>query len=250
MSDRQIKILRMRAAEGDTWAQKYLSQIETGELAAKSRHSTRVNSELQAWMQSAAEGDPQAQFLLGWEYVNGKNGFCNLKAGVKWFRRAAEQGYVPAQRELGCLYYEGEGIEKDRDAALGNAKAQYMVYLKSGATELYWLLRAAEQGLREAEGLIKECKIFRDEEGQLLVDLVTPGALQFLLGVFHEKGRLGAVVNMKTAVEWYLKAAEKGCTDALFRMGECYEHGIGVEANPDQTRVYYRRASEHGYREE
>lgn len=110
-----------------------------------------------------------------------------------------------------------------RAAELGDMKSQYGVYLKSGSIELYWLLRAAEQGFRDAEELIGKLKIFRDEEGQLLVDLVIPGVLQFLLGVFHEKGCLGAVANMKTAVEWYLKAAEKGYTDSLFRMGKCYE---------------------------
>lgn len=318
----------MRAAEGDAWAQEYLLQIET-QTPLESHRRACISPEFKAWMQSAEEGNPKAQFLLGWEYANGKEEFRNLKAAEKWFRRAAEQGYVPAQRELGCLYYEGEGVAIDREEArhwwelaadngdrdamaclgyyyheaapdapdyasvekwwrlaaergdgtsaynlyifyekgdggrkdeeealqwlrhaaeLGDAKSQYGVYLKSGGTELYWLLCAAEQGFRDAEVLIKECQIFRDENGQLLIDLVTPGALQFLLGVFHEEGRLGAEANMKIAVEWYLKAAEKGYADALYRMGECYEHGTGVEADPIQAHNYYHRAAEQGHK--
>jgi TPR repeat protein len=29
--------------------------------------------------------------------------------GVKWFRKAAEQGYAPAQTSLGVYYYQGKG---------------------------------------------------------------------------------------------------------------------------------------------
>lgn len=108
----------MRATEGEKWAQKYLSQIELGELSAESRCRIHVGPELQARMKSAEEGDPEAQFLLGWEYANGKKRFRNLKTAAKWFRCAAEQGYVPAQRELGCLYYEGEGVAMNREKAL------------------------------------------------------------------------------------------------------------------------------------
>ena len=36
---------------------------------------------------------------------------------VKWWRKAAEQGYAPAQGSLGALYYAGEGVLQDTIAA-------------------------------------------------------------------------------------------------------------------------------------
>ena len=32
---------------------------------------------------------------------------------VKWFRKAAEQGYAGGQKNLGASYHDGNGVEKD-----------------------------------------------------------------------------------------------------------------------------------------
>ena len=34
-------------------------------------------------------------------------------AALKWFGKAAEQGYARAQNELGLIYVKGEGVEMD-----------------------------------------------------------------------------------------------------------------------------------------
>ena len=36
---------------------------------------------------------------------------------VKWYRKAAEQGYAGAQSALGVMYYNGEGVLQDTIAA-------------------------------------------------------------------------------------------------------------------------------------
>jgi TPR repeat protein len=36
---------------------------------------------------------------------------------VKWFRRAADQGYAVAQNELGVMYAKGRGVSKDMEEA-------------------------------------------------------------------------------------------------------------------------------------
>lgn len=245
----------MRAAEGEGWAQR-----ELGCLYYEGKGVAIDREEARHWWKLAADnGDRDAMANLGYYYLDAAPDAPDYASVEKWWHLAAERGDSTAAYNLYIFYKKGEGGRTDgeealrwlrRAAELGDAKSQYGVYLESRGEELYWLLRAAEQGFHKAEELIRKLKIFRDEEGELWVDLVTPGALQFLLGVFHEKGRLGAMVNMKTAVEWYLKAAEKGYADALYRMGECYEHGTGVEADSDQARSYYRRAAEQGHKEE
>jgi uncharacterized protein len=41
----------------------------------------------------------------------------NEVEAVRWFTRAAEQGYVPAQAKLGSLYYSGRGVPQDVNRA-------------------------------------------------------------------------------------------------------------------------------------
>jgi uncharacterized protein len=47
---------------------------------------------------------------------------------VKWYRKAAEQGYVEAQWSLGYMYDKGDGVTQDY------------------AEAVYWYRKSAEQG--------------------------------------------------------------------------------------------------------
>jgi len=46
-------------------------------------------------------------------YEKGKGVPQNSKTAVKWITLAAEQGYAPAQYNLGWKYYEGKGVIQD-----------------------------------------------------------------------------------------------------------------------------------------
>ena len=50
---------------------------------------------------------------------------------------------------------------------------------------------------------------------------------QLKMAVFHEEGRGGADRNIKTALEWYKKAADQKNPEALYRMGLAYKNGDG-----------------------
>ncbi|MBR7182619.1 MAG: sel1 repeat family protein, partial [Alistipes sp.] len=47
-------------------------------------------------------------------------GLCSLdsKEKAKWYEKAAEQGYVPAMRELGECYERGMGVAKSKKNAI------------------------------------------------------------------------------------------------------------------------------------
>ena len=51
-------------------------------------------------------------------YAKGKGVVSDYKTAVKWFQRAADQGYADAQYSLGVLYVTGNGVP------LNYAKAQ------------------------------------------------------------------------------------------------------------------------------
>ena len=58
-----------------------------------------------------------AQNALGVRYATGQGVKLSEVEAVRWFSRAAEKGYVPAQAKLGSLYYSGRGVPQDVNRA-------------------------------------------------------------------------------------------------------------------------------------
>ena len=141
----------------------------------------------------AEQGDADAQWELGYMYAEGRGVEKNDKEAAKWFQKAAEQGDADAQYELGRLYAKGKGVEKnDKEAAK-------------------WFRKAAEQGRAKA---------------------------QWELGQMYYEGK-GVDQDYEKAMEWIRKAAEtdKGLLDdAQVKLGK-----ISVEA---EKRI--REAAEKG----
>jgi TPR repeat protein len=46
-------------------------------------------------------------------YYNGQGVQQDYSEAAKWTRKAAEQGYAPAQAHLGVLYWNGQGVQQD-----------------------------------------------------------------------------------------------------------------------------------------
>ena len=66
------------------------------------------------WYRKAAEqGLVGAQYNLGQMYYKGEGAPKDFKEAVKWYRKAAEQGGVYAQVSLGYMYVNGEGVPED-----------------------------------------------------------------------------------------------------------------------------------------
>ena len=86
-------------------------------------------------LKKAIEGDAEAQFLTGSFYNYGDGIITEDKAkALKWWLKAAEQGYAKAQVGLGELYYRGDGVPQDyaeavkwygKSAEQGDAMAQH-----------------------------------------------------------------------------------------------------------------------------
>ncbi len=71
------------------------------------------------WFQKAAQkGYAPAQVNLGVMYVNGWGVEKNYARALYWFRRAAEESSFPrANYNLGILYMNGQGVTQDNQAA-------------------------------------------------------------------------------------------------------------------------------------
>lgn len=77
----------------------------------------------------AEQGDAYAQYTLGTQYQNGGGGLPkNKEQAFFWIRKAAEQGFAPAQHYLAVSYSTGDGLPQDNKQAIA------------------WYQKAAEQG--------------------------------------------------------------------------------------------------------
>ncbi len=148
-------------------------------------------------------------------YLQGKaydKNYENVKS-AECYAKAAEQGYAPAQLELGIAYEFGYGVEKNQKLATewyqkaalqGEPMAQISMgrccfdgngVPKAPETAVRWYIQAAEQGHAEA---------------------------QRILGYCIENG-LGTEKNEQAAVEWYLRAALQGDSVARLNLKEFCE---------------------------
>tara|TARA_Y100000588_G_scaffold37855_1_gene36186 strand:- start:13 stop:729 length:717 start_codon:yes stop_codon:yes gene_type:complete len=115
-------------------------------------------------LSKAKDGDTDAMLLLGTMYATGEGVIQDDKEAVKWYRKAAELGYVKAMYPLGSMYANGSGvIEDDKEAVkwyrkaaeLGHAKAMWalggmyangMGVIEDDKEAVKWYRKAAELG--------------------------------------------------------------------------------------------------------
>ena len=91
------------------------------------------------WYRKAADqGYAAAQYDLGFSYNLGLGVSQDYTEAVKWYRKAAEQGFADAQYNLGCCYGLGQGVPQDY------------------AEAVKWFRKAAEQGHGSAIEVLKK----------------------------------------------------------------------------------------------
>ncbi len=152
-------------------------QYQYGRSLTKNEENEEQNREGATWYRKAAEqGYAPAQTNLGLMYARGRVFSKNDVESVNWYRKAADQGYAPAQRSLGWMYANGRGVTKNDEEAV------------------QWYRKAADQGYARA---------------------------QTNLGVRYARGG-GVTMNDAEAVKWYRKAAEQGDARAQTRLSGMY----------------------------
>jgi TPR repeat protein len=141
----------------------FLVHAQTGlaTTAEKPETAQEYQAELDSWMLTAFEGDPQAQYKVGTLNTNSEFKQADFEQAVYWYRQAARQGHVLAQYNLGHQYLLGVGVGKNEASAMkwwleaakqDHALAQFNIgrayYLGIGFEQdhkqsKYWFSRAA-----------------------------------------------------------------------------------------------------------
>jgi TPR repeat protein len=241
--------------------------------AQQSEAEHKLFEELKA---KAEKGDAQSQFRLADSFVFGNLGLAKDEAeAVKWFRRAADQGHVSAQFDLGLMYATGRGVAKDDSEAVkwyrkaadqGHASAQYSLGLaydtgegvaKDEAEAVKWFRKAADQ--RHVSAQLKLGVMYATGRGVAKDDSQAVkwyrkaadqgvASAQFLLGLMYADGK-GVAKDDSQAVKWYRKAADQGVARAQFFLGMMYADGEGVAKDDSEAVKWYRKAADQGLAE-
>jgi S1-C subfamily serine protease len=139
------------------------------------------------------QGDATAQKNLGVLHLNGQGVTQNLAAAASWFRKAAEKGNVDAQTSLGHMYDKGQGVPQDYAAAAS------------------WFRKAADQGDATA---------------------------QYGLGFMYFNGQ-GVEQDYVSVHMWFNLAAARGIKDAVRA-----RDFVAAKMTPGQIAEAQKRAAE------
>lgn len=216
----------------------------------------------------------EAQYSLGWRYLNGENFKRDESEAFHWIHRAADHRYPDAEAQLGFMYVNGIGINKDyaqaanwyrraaqdgSPLALYNLGAMYnegLGFQKDMPEAIRWWRKAAEQGYAEAQnnigaayklgqgGLPKDNKQamfwFSKSAAQGNADAEQSLASSYFTGDGEEK-------NEAQGIELWRKAAVQGDASSEYNLGVGYEKGLGgLTADPEQALDWYSKAAEQG----
>lgn len=129
-----------------------------------------VSAAVDTWRTAAQAGDADAQFNLAQAYRLGQGVPQDLTEAENWYRRAAVQGHLRAEDNLGLILFQKRAYPQafpllEKSAARGDARAQYVLgtalfngdLIKRDWTRAYALmLRSSANGLGRATEQLNE----------------------------------------------------------------------------------------------
>ena len=229
----------------------------------------------------AEKGDAEAQARLANYYSWGKRVKVDRIEAFKWASRSAKQANLIAKYHVASAHLDGVGIPQDtvkaevlyKQAApgllalakQGNAHAQFclgQMYLdgrglnRNEKEAFQWTIKAAEQGLPEAQGAIgfmygvkkdeKESLMWlRKAEKQNLSDV--KGAI----GMLHIEGKLGVKKNAAKGLQLLKESVEQGSPIGMLLLGTAYiseeaSLTFGVEMDAEKGVELIRNSAKQG----
>ena len=185
------------------------------------------------WFLKAAEqGELRAQFNLGMLYSSNEDIKDSAKA-AEWYRKAAESGDAWSQFNLGLMYAHGEGVPQNSAEAIEwyrKAAEQRASHAQCILGQIYSQGQSVPQDLVEAAGWYRKA-----------AELGNTGA-QWALALSYARGD-GVARDPVEAAKWYLIVAEKRDKYAQYNLAELYRRGDGVEQDRAEAIRWYKRAA-------
>lgn len=210
--------------------------VEDYETAASYYNNGDYKTAFRYFSSAANAGNYNAQYDLGNLYWNGAGTEKNHSKAIEWYLKSANQGHYYAQNKLGDLYYSGDGVKQDYLKA-------YEWYLKSAnkdhAAAQNMLGYMYNEGLGVNRDYMKAFEWYSKAAEQGLAVAQNNLAVLYYVGNGVNKDYMKAYV-------WFAKAAEQGVLDAQFSLGEMFYNGYGVQQDYMKAYEWYSKAANQG----
>lgn len=215
-------------------------------------------------------GNPVGQSGLGMAYLYGRGVPVDYDLALKYFQKAAEQGWVDGQLQLGSMYYNGIGVKKDYKQALkyfnlasqgGHILAFYNLgqmhatgtgVMRSCHTAVELFKNVCERG-RWSERLMIAYNSYKNGNANtaavqylLLAEQgyeVAQSNAAFILDQ-QEAAIFGENETFPRALLHWNRAASQGYTHARIKLGDYHFYGYGTDIDYETAFIHYRLASE------
>lgn len=234
-------------------------------LLAKEIQSLKTNLNYCVW------GSPENDYVLANLFLRGEGVEKDIERGIILLRYASDNGYAPAQYQLGLYLLEGTYIETDKAKAVhyltlasdqSLPTAQYelgkiLMHEGNGGSSdtskaLDLLVKAEEQGNEKAR--IELCKRYLNGDGveqsnPQFAEYVTKfygssnGEALYLLAEALYNG-IGLEKNVESAIKIYTISASAGEIRAQLRLGDTYGKGSFGPVNLEEAKKWYKFAAD------
>ncbi|HEX4079256.1 MAG TPA: TetR family transcriptional regulator [Rhizomicrobium sp.] len=198
-------LLLRGAATGDTIHGNHRIAVSATHAATAHAPQPDVQTRLR---RLAEAGDPEADLLMGLEYLDRRGAAANEQAAFDWLSRAAARNQPLAQYDLGLMYENGRGVKADAAQAFHWFES---AALKGNRRAMHSLATAYAEGWGAPKNLTEAARWFA-RAAQL-------GSVndQFNLGVLYERG-MGVPESLPDAYKWYAVAAAQGDQESQVRI--------------------------------
>jgi TPR repeat protein len=204
-----------------------LAALEAGEVAAALRHLRPL----------ALEGVVEAEYRMGIMCLHGIGLVQDFGDAVFWLTRAADQGHVEAQSELGMAYITGSAAPAADCTLMRWHQISAKVHEPVAKANLIIL---HPNGLGLEPDVAKGLGLLKSAAAQEVV------SAQLRLGIVYADATYG-VQNIDAALAWFRAAAECGNVDAQFKLGAIYARGQDTKQDFTSALDWFRKAADQGH---
>ena len=187
-------------------------------------------------LEAAKNGNNEAEYLIGYEYIQGEIVDKNINEGITWLTRACDHGNDKAAQALVWYYIKGEFVEIDYNKAFQIAK-------KFADQDNIWGLSSLGTLYSEGIGCDKN-DILAFKYTKKAADLNYFPA-QYVIGIFYHIG-IGVEQNDEIAYKYFKIAADNGFPPACFELGKMFMNGWGISKNQNEGFRYYKQGAQLG----
>lgn len=168
----------------------------------------RYEEAIAIWLPLANNGDAAAQFNMGVMYANGLGVDRDMGVAMDWWEAAARQLHVRAAHNLALAMLAGEPHDGSRE----DGEIDYPAVLR-------FLKIGADAGYPNSE---------------------------YTLGKLYAEG-VGVEKDARRAAELFLSASIKGFAKAQYNLGKIYRDGVGMKADAGLSLFWFAEAAERGH---